>query len=326
MNLQSYIDKGLVKETLHPEYPNLAIYNYTALCQYSREWDDVTKACRGLVIDKDTGVIVAKPWPKFFNLSEHPTIPSGPAHVTEKMDGSLGIVFWYDGKWHISTRGSFASEQAVKAKEWISDVEFPEGYTHLFEIIYPDNRVVVDYADFEGLVYLESICMNSHKPFQLEFWEGRRAQYYGPCRPEDLPDSRDNEEGYVLYWPEHDFRAKSKFDEYVRLHKIMTEYSMKRLWEHLKEGGDIAAFVNNVPDEFYNEVSRDYEIIGDTYNRILRKAVEIKNEVVSYDTRKEQAKAIMSWDKDLSGIVFKMLDDKDATQQIWRKVQEWLNL
>jgi len=322
--MREYINLGLIKETVHPHYPELAIYNYTPECQFSRAWDDVTLAARGLVMNRETGDVIAKPWPKFFNLSEHNTVPDGPAIVREKMDGSLGIVFHYDGKWHIATRGSFQSEQAVRAQEWIEGHDFPKGYTHLFEIIYPGNRIVVDYGDFEGPVYLESLCLETGAVFDLDIWD-RKAEYHGALRPQELPQHKPNSEGYVLYWPDHDFRVKMKFDEYVRLHKIMTEYSIKRLWEHLSVGGDFNELIGGVPDEFYQEVSRDRKKLFDAYDGIYDDAAKTAEAVHDMATRKEQARHIMQDNKDLSGIVFKLLDGKDVNEAIWRKVREWLN-
>ena len=322
--MRDYIERGLIKETIHPRYPELAIYNYTPECQYSKAWDDTTRAARGLILNRHTGEVVAKPWPKFFNLSEHETIPDGPAHVREKMDGSLGIVFHYDGVWHIATRGSFTSEQAQYAAKWIAGRDFPIGYTHLFEIIYPENRIVVDYGDFEGLVYLESISLETGRPYDVLGWPNK-AKNFGLVRPNDLPKHKTNEEGYVLYWPKHDFRVKVKFDEYVRLHKIMTEYSLRRLWEHVSAGGDLALMISGVPDEFYQEVKRDHALLTGKFDEIVATTARLCADVVGLPTRKEQAARIMGQNKDLSSIVFKMLDGKDVNEAIWRKVREWLN-
>lgn len=322
--MKDYIDKGLIKETIHPDYPELAIYNYTPKCQFSKTWDEITLAARGLILNRYTGEVIAKPWPKFFNLSEHDTIPDGPAFVREKMDGSLGIVFHYDDKWHVATRGSFTSEQALKAQQWIAGRDFPNGYTHLFEIIYPENRIVVDYGDFFGLVYLESLCLDTGSAHDVLAWPNK-AKDLGLIRPQDLPQHKNNEEGYVLYWPEQDLRVKVKFEEYVRLHKIMTEYSIKRLWEHLSAGGDFNTMIAGVPDEFYAEVSRDRKRLLDAYDGIYDDAAKTAEAVCDMATRKEQAAYVMQRNKDLSGIVFKLLDDKDVNEAIWRKVKEWLN-
>ena len=120
--LSKYIDEGLVIKQVHPTLP-LSIYNYSRECQYGGKWDDITLNCRGLVLD-DGGNVIAKPFPKFFNYEEHiaeesklPPIPNENFEVYEKMDGSLGIVFNYDGEWYMATRGSFQSDQAIKAKQ-----------------------------------------------------------------------------------------------------------------------------------------------------------------------------------------------------------------
>ena len=112
--LSGYIERGLVIKQNHPTLP-LSIYNYSRTCQYDGMWDDITLNCRGLVLDLD-GNVIAKPFPKFFNYEEHTPeeIPNESFEVYEKMDGSLGIFFYYEGEWHMATRGSFTSEQAIK--------------------------------------------------------------------------------------------------------------------------------------------------------------------------------------------------------------------
>ncbi len=108
--LNDYISKGLVIGQKHTTLP-LAIFNYSRTCQYDRLWDDVTLNCRGLILDTK-GNVVAKPFPKFFNMEElsDSEIPKESFEVFEKMDGSLGIFFHYNGEWHMATRGSFTSE------------------------------------------------------------------------------------------------------------------------------------------------------------------------------------------------------------------------
>jgi len=160
--LNKYIDEGWIIRNEHPTLP-ISIYNYSPKTQYDGKFDDVTRMCRGLVLDNE-GNIVAKPFPKFHNLEEHDPkdIPNEPFEVYEKYDGSLGIVFYYKGDWHVATRGSFISDQAIKGKEFLKDISIlknhPYGplhrkWTYLFEIIYNSNRIVCEYP-FEGLVLL----------------------------------------------------------------------------------------------------------------------------------------------------------------------------
>ena len=112
----------------HPT-KDLWILNYSKTCTYAGEWDEVTLAARGLVVDKDAN-IVARPFIKFFNKEEleqrevlinNPLIDKIPTDLPfetfDKMDGSLGILFWYDGEWIFASRGSFTSAQAFEGKE-----------------------------------------------------------------------------------------------------------------------------------------------------------------------------------------------------------------
>jgi RNA ligase len=137
--IDRYVSEGLIEKNSHPTLP-IAIYNYSRKVQYEGLWDEVTKICRGLVLDND-GNVVAKPFGKFFNMEEHDPseIPNETFEVFEKMDGSLGIVFWFQGQWVVASRGSFTSDQAIKAKELLkkynTDIMFRH-LTYCFEIIY----------------------------------------------------------------------------------------------------------------------------------------------------------------------------------------------
>ena len=57
-----YIEKGLISEKSHLDNPAVRIYNYTPEAQFSRAWDDVTRQCRGLIMNIDTGEVRAKPY------------------------------------------------------------------------------------------------------------------------------------------------------------------------------------------------------------------------------------------------------------------------
>jgi len=154
--VRSYVEKGLLSERHHPSLP-LAIYNYTPRCTYERAWDEVTLNARGLVVDRETGEVVARPFPKFFNHGEPDChLPVGdPDEVTVKADGALGIGFNYKGQDIWTTRGAFTSEQA-EAAEWMWGAQMNvmrAGWTYLAEIIHPTSKVIVPYS-FEGFVLL----------------------------------------------------------------------------------------------------------------------------------------------------------------------------
>jgi len=136
--LEEYYEQGwLIKQT-HPTLP-LTIWNYSQKTQYEGKWDEITLRCRGLVTD-DEDNIVARPFQKFFNIEEAKHNATKEFEVYEKMDGSLGIAFYYDGQWVFASRGSFTSDQAIKGAEMFKE-KFQESHlnkdmTYVFEIIY----------------------------------------------------------------------------------------------------------------------------------------------------------------------------------------------
>lgn len=169
--LAAAIEAGYVKVQHHPGLP-LVIYNYTERCQWERAWTDVTLQCRGLIAD-DAGMVLARPWAKFFNYGEHPegSIDLGaPAEVTDKLDGSLGILYPVPDGWAIATRGSFTSDQAIWATEWFrryANLEFfNPRHTYLFEILIRWNRIVVHY-DWEGLVLIGIVDTETGRDIDL---------------------------------------------------------------------------------------------------------------------------------------------------------------
>jgi RNA ligase len=156
--LDKYYEEHLVYKQLHPTLP-LTIWNYSEKVQYDNLWDDITLQTRGLVTDEE-GNIIARPFKKFFNMEENKHKPTEEFDVYEKMDGSLGILFNYKGEWIMATRGSFVSEQLIKGREILKKYQYENllgDVTYLFEIIYPENKIVVDYGQDEKLVLLGAI-------------------------------------------------------------------------------------------------------------------------------------------------------------------------
>src|ERR1700683_3484778 len=159
--LDDMLEQGYIRQQFHPGEP-LAILNYTEKAQFDRVWNDATRQCRGLLYKVFGQEVVARPFPKFFNYGEedvHHSYYHTPVTVTDKLDGSLGILYpvGHYG-WAIATRGSFTSPQALhgtaKLQEYLKTWEPADGSTYLFEIIYPANRIVCNYYDTDDLFLL----------------------------------------------------------------------------------------------------------------------------------------------------------------------------
>ena len=115
---QQLMEEGFLQMKKHVEYP-LYLLNYTSKTQYQQQWCKELIHARGLVVAED-GEIIARPLPKFFNLPEITgwgELQEQGYELYKKMDGSLVIMFHYRGKRIFCTRGSFCSDQALKAEE-----------------------------------------------------------------------------------------------------------------------------------------------------------------------------------------------------------------
>lgn len=321
--LKYLVDKKYVNVQKHPT-ADLYIYNYSPKTQYEREWNQVTLNCRGLILDRDDKV-VARPFRKFFNFSEHnpDEIPSEGFEVFEKMDGSMGILYWLDGMPHIASRGSFDSSQARKANQIFYSKykhtfdSLDRSKTYIFEIIYPENRIVCDYGDLEDLILLAVIDNETgeeHNLPEIGFPVVKRYDWITDLS-QMLSEKSNDREGYVIRF-RNGFRVKVKFEEYCRLHRILTQVSNKTIWEYLSQGKDFDEILDKVPDEFYGWVKS-------TKENLLKEYLEIENEAKGYyrpfENRKEAAEHFLK--HRLSGILFSMLDGKNPSPIIWRMIK-----
>lgn len=319
--LQQMVDEGYVSVRQHPTAP-LHIYNYTAKAQYEGVWNHTTLTCRGVITDS-AGTILARPFSKFFNLEQLEQLPNEPFEVYEKLDGSLGILYWLDDEPYIATRGSFESPQAQRATQLLRTYDLSaldRRLTYLFEIIYPENRIVVNYGDRRELVLLAIIDTATGREYPLTDVGFPVAKQHGEVT--DVASLRalnlDNEEGFVVRFASG-LRVKVKCAEYVRLHRLLTGLSEKMiLEEYLMTGADLTNLIERVPDEFNAWLQQTVNHLRAQYNDIEKAARQIFL-ATEATTRKEYA-AIFTKTA-YSAILFQMLDGRDYTQLIWKRVK-----
>ena len=339
MNLETlhkYKEDGLLRCQTHPTLP-LTIWNYTEKVQYEKLWDEVTLACRGLVTMDETGEVVARPFKKFFNMEEGMHTPTERYDVYNKMDGSLIIAFQMYGSWLFATRGSFTSDQAQAASKLFYKEYGCNGMnsdtTYLFEFTAKWNRVVIDYGDREELTLLGGI--RSEDGVEAPWWHlDTVAQLNGiPLvqRHDSIEDYTKlkemifpDEEGYVIRFSNGD-RMKIKGEEYLRLHKIMTEVSTTGIWESLKNGDDIAELLKDVPDEFYDKIDEYVEELVSQYIMLEAEYNWIFNKLRGIEDRAKFAEVAKKFK--YPQLLFKMLDGSDYSEAIWRIIKpEWKRL
>ena len=382
--LEKYHKDGLLHKQTHPTL-DLTIWNYSPRVQYEKLWDEITMQCRGLVTNSK-GEIVARPFKKFFNYEEHKPeeIPNEDFVVYEKMDGSLGILFYYEeelsderryniwfnnnyetgmerffdpnnlpdfddpyyeptpktkGEWVLATRGSFTSTQAIKGRELLEKYDYNrlvKDYTYLFEIIYPENRIVCNY-NFEDLVLLGMIHTPTGDEVDIHNDNNEDIRLKNLIRNLNLnivtvyktwgegydllkEEISNDREGYVIRF-KNGFRMKIKGEEYKRLHRILTNISNRDIWEYLRAGKPMDEILDKVPDEFYDWVKNEEYKFNQMFiiTKTMAEMAFLKY-ITPEMTRKESAEIIKKQNLEIQAILFKLLDGKDCSDLIWKNL------
>jgi RNA ligase len=327
------IDQGYVKEREHPELP-LWIYNYTDKTQFDQAWNDVTHNCRGLIVD-DKLDIVARPFRKFFNYGD-PRCPPMDLNemvmVTDKLDGSLGIGYPTGEGPAIATRGSFTSDQALHATELLRTKykgwQLPLGITPLWEIIYPENRIVLDYEGMDDLVLLGGIVRDTgeiYGPNTIAInWPWQRAEtlWFLTVNVAVTLADRQNKEGVVLRF-EDGRMVKVKQADYVALHKLVTRLSARSVWERMGAGETVSDICAQLPDEFHKFVIDVGTELLDKRADILHAARDefwdITQKLGKDFTRKEFA--ALACQSQYAPYLFMYLDEQDIGPNIWKSIK-----
>ena len=158
----------------HPQYLNLIQFSYDQI--ESPKDHPIVRECRGIILDScNNWNVVAYPFNRFFNYGEGyaDEIDWTTARVQEKVDGSLIIMYHYDDKWHVATRGSIDASGTVgdwkkvgtdqpwtfkdlfwaAANFWLTDrlekLDHLNDFTLMFELTSPLNRIVCDYTKMD---------------------------------------------------------------------------------------------------------------------------------------------------------------------------------
>lgn len=286
------IADGYVRVGNHPHLP-LNILCYESKAMIDQHWTREVRLSRGLIYNPTNLKVVARPFEKFFNYGEsHAPKIHGNTFVRlyDKIDGSLGIVYPTEhGKYAVASKGSFTSPQAVKGTEiWQRDLEGrfrpPRNLTILVEIVYPENRIVLDYGDQEKLILLGAVDIEtgvSYSPEDIIWWRGEKAEQVGSGKwgfitsnPDLAVFHRPNREGVVAWSPNLDVRVKLKQPDYIEKHKTVFGLNEMTVWEAWN-GDRYFEFVNGLPEEVQDWARNVFNRMFDEYQRRLDQVADI---------------------------------------------------
>lgn len=223
------------------------------------EWTQENKYARSVVMGSVTGDLLSAGFPKFVNLGENPANFPPPdditdAFIVEKMDGSLCIVDIIGGEINMRTRGTHSYKTLENAKDFeVALAKHPliepwlknhVTLTLLFEIVTPNNRIVIDYPEID--LYLigairkvdYSIVPQTSLDNMAAEMVVKRPPYYTFNNLSDCiktVKAIEGKEGVCMYMPNGEI-FKIKGDQYLKLHYFKsnaTSKNMLALYEEL---------------------------------------------------------------------------------------------
>lgn len=319
---------------------DLALFNYTDKATFENRWNFFERVSRGLILNRRTGEIVARPFDKFFNWGEGGrTTDAKLVCVTEKMDGSLGIMYrdpLPPCKLSVATRGLFDSEQAQWATYWLNAhcadrIERSpfanDEWTFLFEIIYPGNQIVVNYGGFAGLVLLAIRNRLTGKyltdettaewGYMLGLSTPRR--YVGISEIGRLLASKStlgaNQEGWVAEFADGQ-RFKIKGDKYMRLHRLISDLSFKSTLEAMMTD-TVDSIRSQLPEKHLQTFNAWADEIVATVARVAHE-VRAAFDAAPKSSRKEFALWVQAHHAPHAPHLFAMFDGKPIEPIIYR--------
>jgi hypothetical protein len=265
--IQDYLRSGKTPDDLqaelgvnyyrHPELP-LVGFKYSQID--SPKTNPVVRDARGIVLEDGSWDVVAKPFRRFFNAGEDAEafrrFNWSDFTCTTKEDGSLKVVYNYQGRWYVNTSGSFGLFQCGESGlTWaelfwktsgIDESKLDPELTYVCEMWTPHNKVVRIYPR-PTVFLLSAFVLPTLAEVSVEEAD-RLAAHVGLTRPEhhhftsmdeiaaflEQKSAKDKTYEGVVIRDAADERYKVKSDTYVALH-------------HLKDNGNVCRSDRLVP-------------------------------------------------------------------------------
>ena len=292
MELQDYLrNQGLtklcnkfkIKVNRHQDFPNLVCLKYSQL--ESPLDNRIVQQCRGIILDeKENWQIVSYPYDKFFNYGESQaaTINWDDAVVYDKLDGSLMILYYYQGKWQVQSSGTSDAAGKVHSSKfsfkhlfwqvWQQlEYKLPEAtnYCFMFELMTPYNRVVV--RQNSNNIVLHGVrniqTLQEENPLRWSNktgWEAVKTYPFSDLetvieKSQDLDPMES--EGYIVCDDQFN-RIKIKSSEYVAISHMRDGFTTRKLIDVVltNEGEE---FLTYYPEwqVLYDQIKLKYETL-----------------------------------------------------------------
>ena len=331
------VDNGDVREYTAG---NLSLFKYDRSCMLGRQWSKMAQKARGIILDNITGEIVCRPFDKFFNIDEVEATQRQVIkdkfvkfgfEATNKIDGSCICLFNYQDEWRTTTLGSFTSEQAAYALKILYEkypkfVDLNPAYTYVFELVAAWDIKVVVY-DKECLTLL-AIFQNSWDEQELDSKTvdiiadtcGFERPTVIQLEPEELisvEQIAQNAEGYVIRFGDG-LRVKIKSLLYIRLHRLLSGFSPKRVIEAM-QAGNYKDLLSEAPPHIIAKFDDLYAAFSQIKQNILDEVDNCWKIVQNLDTYKDKALKIQEVaPEDIRPILYARMRNKPEEQCVFK--------
>lgn len=331
-----------IKTTHHPTLP-LVILNY---CQIeSPKTNPLVREARALVLDKRDWSVAARSFSRFFNWGEvqdeQHTFDFSDFVVQSKEDGSLVVLYYFDGEWHANTRGSFAVDNMqFQNFTWreafckglgisgLSELKgkLDETVCYICEFCSPWNKIVRRYDQPHMYLLTAFKGIQELSPSEVDGLAGdlfKRPTLYNFCSIEETQAFLQEQaagdatfEGVVIR-DRHGNRFKIKSATYLGLHKLRGEgdnvWNPKHLLPFILSGeeDELLTYFEEVRDTFYElkcQVQKLY--IGVLENWVEYHQIELQKDF-----------ALAVKDKPLASILFQVRKQHGGIKdikEIWK--------
>lgn len=335
-----------IEAKFHPTEP-LVILNYSQTG--SPKTDPVVRECRALTLHSGTGDVVARSFPRFFREGECPDeelrFDWGDFVADEKVDGSLMVLYHWNGLCRVNTRGSFADGKIHPDfdRTWeetffglVNEVEvdhLSKELSYVFELCTRYNKVVTKYPE-DRLYLLSAFNVRTGgeaTPARLD----ATAQYLGVLRPKVFRFSsleetksyieenakRDPDWDGVVLRDRNGMRLKVKSASYDALHQLRGNngdgFSARRLVPLVMNGN-----YRKVTDQFPEFAGRLFDVaerVGGAKARMMA----VWDAAKPLPGQKEFA-LFVTQHTPLSGILFNARKSGEEPEAVWRRSEDYI--
>lgn len=244
---------------------------------------------------------------------------------------SLGVLYFNGDGYSLATKSSFMSEQArhgtsVWNAKYEGKVEPLPGYTFLFEIVYRENKIVIDYGDMDDLVLLGAVEIDTGLYFASDEastmlgWTGQIAKVfpYKTLREALEAPPRENAEGFVILAADHKRMVKYKYEDYLYLHRMVSNLTPRSVWERLYNKESVSDIVGSYPDEFQDEVTEYIDKIKVEFSDYIFQVALVYDSMKHIESQKDFAQEALKYP--YSAELFLLRQNRDIFQTVMKRI------